>query len=428
MGQHAAGLHKALVDHLLAISVLTQPAVEAAFRAVPRHVFLPGVPLEDAYRDDAIPTKMADGRAISSSSQPAIMAIMLEQLGVQPGQRVLEIGAGTGYNAALLSQLVGPSGLVVTVDIDDDIVEAARAHLAEAGVENVRVVLGDGGEGYAPDQPYDRIILTVGAWDITPAWHEQLAAGGRLVLPLKIANGAQNSIVFDKIAPDRQPILISQAVQECGFMPLRGAFAGPEVFTPLGTQSGLTLISPGEVPAASDRIYEWLMAGGERGGTGLLTTEAAVYGSLALWLDLHSGQVASLMIEDASAPPGGWPCLFQWGTAPATCFTFLKVTADGMAALDGRDHSTIEPSTAASDLGPFELKVIEYGPRGHEVAQSLLDLLADWNGAGRPPSARLRVRVFSRDHPYAAALGETIVTKRWTKLVVDWPSKAAAQS
>ena len=412
---------------MLAIGALTQPAVESAFRAVPRHVFLPGVPLEEAYRDDAIPTKKADGRAISSSSQPAIMAIMLEQLGVQPGQRVLEIGAGTGYNAALLSHLVGPSGRVVTVDIDDDIVAAARTHLSAFGVENVRVVLGDGGEGYAPGGPYDRIVLTVAAWDITPAWHEQLADGGRLVLPLKIANGPQNAIAFDKMAPGSQPLLISQSAQECGFMPLRGAFAGPEVFTPLGDHSGLTLVSPGEVPAASDRIFEWLMAGGERGGTGLLTTEAEIYGSLALWLDLHSDRMATLTIEDAPPPPGGWPCLFQWRSKPDTCLTALMLAVEGMAVLDGRDQTTIDAGKTASDLGPFELKVIEYGPRGREVGQTLLDLVSKWNEAGRPPSARLRVRVFSPDATFWPAPGETLVNKRQTKLVVDWPPEPVAR-
>jgi len=192
----AAELRAALVDQLQASGVLTQPRVLAAFRAVPRHLFLPGVPLAEAYRDDAIPTKMAEGRAISSSSQPAIMAIMLEQLAVQPGQHILEIGAGTGYNAALLGELVGPSGWVVTVDIDEDIVLGARAHLADANVQNVRVVQADGGDGYAPNAPYDRIIVTAGAWDIPPAWHAQLMSGGWLVLPLALGNGVQNAIAF----------------------------------------------------------------------------------------------------------------------------------------------------------------------------------------------------------------------------------------
>ena len=170
------------------------------------------------------------------------------------------------------------------------------------------------------------------------------------------------------------------------------------------------------------------MSRGERYGTGLRLTEADINGSLALWLELHSSQVASLVIEEGPPPRGGWPCLFQWGATPATFLTDLMLAAEGMAVLDGRDRAAIAPGKTSSDLGPYELKIIEYGSRGHEVAQSLLDLLADWNAAGRPPGARLRVRVFSPDYPYQAAPAQTIVSKRWTKLVVDWAAEPFAQS
>jgi len=101
-------LQHALVDKLVKEERLTNPAVETAFRTVPRHLFLPDTDIEVVYQDDAIATKHDElGVAISSSSQPAIMAIMLEQLELQPGQNVLEIGAGTGYNAALMGHLVG---------------------------------------------------------------------------------------------------------------------------------------------------------------------------------------------------------------------------------------------------------------------------------------------------------------------------------
>jgi protein-L-isoaspartate(D-aspartate) O-methyltransferase len=177
----AAALHQALVDGLVSGRSITSPRLEAAFRAVPRHLFLPGIPLEEVYRDQFIVTKRLDGEPVSSSSQPQIMATMLEQLALEPGQRVLEIGAGTGYNAALLAHLVGDAGQVVTVDIDEDLVERAQAHLATAGCLRVRAVSGDGGLGYAADAPYDRIILTVGAWDVTPAWRRRSpgpASGG----------------------------------------------------------------------------------------------------------------------------------------------------------------------------------------------------------------------------------------------------------
>ncbi|HAT45742.1 MAG TPA: methyltransferase, FxLD system, partial [Ktedonobacter sp.] len=87
-----AGLHQGLVEQLVRVGNIRTTAVEAAFRAVPRHIFLPELSAEEVYRDEAIATKFLNGSAISSSSQPAIMAIMLEQLELQPGQRVLEIG------------------------------------------------------------------------------------------------------------------------------------------------------------------------------------------------------------------------------------------------------------------------------------------------------------------------------------------------
>ena len=123
MGTHAEQLRDALVDELLEAGMVRTPRVEMAMRTVPRHVFLPGTPLRRAYANEVVQTKRdADGVPISAASQPSIVGAMLEQLGVSPGMRILEIGAGTGYNAALLAYLTGDRGEVVTVDVDDDIV------------------------------------------------------------------------------------------------------------------------------------------------------------------------------------------------------------------------------------------------------------------------------------------------------------------
>src|SRR4029077_5346990 len=130
------------------------------------------------------PERPAPAQPISSSSQPAIMAIMLDQLALAPGQRVLEIGAGTGYNAALLCPLTGPGGTVVSVDIDDDLAAQARGHLAAAGYPQVTVVAADGAGGYPPGAPYDRVIATVGVADLAPAWLRQAGPGARIVVPL----------------------------------------------------------------------------------------------------------------------------------------------------------------------------------------------------------------------------------------------------
>ena len=107
--------------------------------AVPRHLFVPELDAAAAYQDEALVIKYgADGLPVSSSSQPAMMAIMLEQLRLQPGHRVLEIGTGTGYNAAVMAHIVGPRGAVVTVDIDADLIARAQASLAEAGAVRAR--------------------------------------------------------------------------------------------------------------------------------------------------------------------------------------------------------------------------------------------------------------------------------------------------
>lgn len=146
----AERLRAVLVDRLSDQQLVRTGRVQAAMRAVPRHLFVPEVPVETAYADEPVYTKHAEGAATSAASQPSIVAMMLDQLEVEPGDRVLEIGAGTGYNAALLAHLVGETGEVTTVDLDADVIDRARAGLAAAGYGHVRVILGDGEFGYEP--------------------------------------------------------------------------------------------------------------------------------------------------------------------------------------------------------------------------------------------------------------------------------------
>ncbi len=221
-------LRERLVALLRAQGVLHDAAVERALLAVPRHLFLPESSPAEAYADIAVATHWEDGLAVSSASQPAIVAFMLEQSQIAPGMRVLEIGAGTGYNAALLSELVGPNGSVTTIDIDPQITSEASAHLAAAGYPSAHVVTGDGAVGWPLGAPYDRIELTVGASDIAPAWFAQLAEGGLLTLPLWV--GASDvSVAFRK----SDGALVSESLTPCGFMRLRGQEADAEKWAPL---------------------------------------------------------------------------------------------------------------------------------------------------------------------------------------------------
>jgi protein-L-isoaspartate(D-aspartate) O-methyltransferase len=184
--------------------------VERAFRTVERHRFLRGfsrwdpatslpVPVEFdpaqpsgealrvIYSDQALGTRFRDGLPSSSSSQPSIMADMLEALELEPGMRVLEIGTGTGYNAALLAEIVGGQGSVVTQDIDAAIAAEAEEALLAMGYGSVRVVARDGAEGVPEDAPFDRILVTVGCPDLSLRWQEQLTEHGRIVVPLEHA-------------------------------------------------------------------------------------------------------------------------------------------------------------------------------------------------------------------------------------------------
>jgi protein-L-isoaspartate(D-aspartate) O-methyltransferase len=195
-------LRTQLVNELERRRLIRSVRVRDAFLAVPRELFVPEFAarkgLAAVYRDEAILTKMRRGRPLSSSSQPAMMAPMLEQLDLGQGMHVLEIGAGTGYNAALLSLLVGTSGHVVSVDIDPEIASAARLALHDGGYA-VEVVHADGRFGFAPKAPYDRIMVTASADAIAPDWHEQLRDGGLLELPLRVSPvGPQEIAVFRK--------------------------------------------------------------------------------------------------------------------------------------------------------------------------------------------------------------------------------------
>lgn len=216
----AEQLHHQMVDAIVKFgSARTEPVI-AALRAVPRHSFLPNASLEEAYnhRIAVITKKDATGRHLSCASVATLVAGMLEHLQVSTGDHVFEVGAGTGYNAALLAELVGPEGTVTTADIDEEVTAGAASALESAGYDRVQVLTRDGALGAAEDAPFDRIIVTVGAWDIPAAWFTQLRAGGRIVLPLRW-RGQTRGVAF---VLGEDGVLRSDAVFLCGFVPMIG--------------------------------------------------------------------------------------------------------------------------------------------------------------------------------------------------------------
>lgn len=218
MDETTSALRKQMVDRLRKAGAMTSPAVEHAMAQVPRHHFVAQIDVRGAYLDQAVMVKHdRDGSPISSASQPKIVAIMLEQLQVSPGHRVLEIGTGTGYNAALLGVLSGSSGVVVTVELERDLAEQAAQILAHLGYDKVDVVVGDGRDGYAQRAPYDRVIVTTGAREVASPWSNQLLDGGRMVVPIVNHNGVGSIVVFEKVSGE----LRRCAESPCGFLPIR---------------------------------------------------------------------------------------------------------------------------------------------------------------------------------------------------------------
>jgi protein-L-isoaspartate(D-aspartate) O-methyltransferase len=360
------------------------PAVLAAFAAVPRDLFLPDRPVAVAYADEAVPTRVVDGVATSSASQPSMMAIMLEQLAVRPGDRVLEIGAGTGYNAALLARL---GAVVTSVDIDADLVATAAEHLRAAGVTGVDLRVGDGAVGVPDAAPFDRIVLTVGSWDIRPEWVAQLAPGGRLLLPLSV-RGSQLSVAFD-LGPDG--VLRSDSVRGCAFIRLRGEGAGPAAVVPL--RAGWEAQVPegarpdlAEVDRQLDEPGKLTRLGGSIG-------RADIWDGFGLWLMLTAPGSIRLLTW-ASEPPASW--LVPTGNGRATV---LLTGPDGCAAL------------VADPTG-----IRAFGPNGDAAARRLRGCLDGWLAAGRPRAADLRILAV----PSGADLpGDgVVVEKEHTRLVV----------
>ena len=180
-----ARLRKRLVEQLRE-SGRYDDAVLDAMAAVPRHEFVPGVDVEQAYTDQPLP--IGDGQTISA---PHMVAMMADLLDLQPGDQVLEVGTGCGYHAAVTAELVGAENLV-SVEYHEQLAEQARETLAAVGYEGVSVRAGDGKEGWPEHAPYDRAYLTCAAPSFPQALVEQTRPGGLVLSP--IGDGVQRLV------------------------------------------------------------------------------------------------------------------------------------------------------------------------------------------------------------------------------------------
>ena len=210
MTRDFAGARRDMLDHQLRRRGIRDPRVLDAMARIPREEFLPEIAADQAYRDD--PIQIGCGQTIS---QPYMTALMAEALELRGDENVLEVGAGSGYAAAVLGAL---ARRVVTVEIVPELAAMARDNLHRTGLDvNVEVVPGDGSGGYQPLAPYDAISVAAGAPDIPVQLLEQLADGGRLVIPV----GDQSDQEL-RVVTRRGALIESRVATFCRFVPLRG--------------------------------------------------------------------------------------------------------------------------------------------------------------------------------------------------------------
>ena len=379
----AADLRNALVESLVDKAAIVTPQVREAFASVPRHLFVPDVDVATAYADQPVFIRWDEGVPISSSTQPTMMAIMAEQLRADPGHSVLEIGAGTGYNAAILAHIVGESGKVVTVDIDQYIVYEAARNLSDAGYGNVEVVCGDGFEGFSPGQPYDRIMVTVGAHDVSPHWVEQLSDGGIMVVPLWF-RGYRLSVALQK----RDGALESRSASPCMFIPIRGIADRTEGYFPVG-----------DAPQGSPQMF----VGMERDDPDRRRNLVQIFAQEPQFRDAGRSLQGQFHTQDLSSG------LYMFLTVSPRINIVHWESQDGRFQGAGYTLIDLESMSAAtlSDRRPDQVTV--YG--NDAVYVELIGLLDRWDEQGRPSIRNLRVRAFFRAPQYIPE-DQWIVAKR----------------
>lgn len=389
-----------LITQLVELDALRSSEVEAAIRAVPRHLFVPGVPLAQAYAAEDSPVVKRDehGVIISSVSAVRVQAMMLEQAEVRPGMRVLEIGSG-GYNAALAREIVGPDGEVTTIDIDQDVTERARTFLDAAGYRDVRVLCVDGEFGAAEHAPFDRIIVTVGAWDVPPAWMEQLAEDGRLVVPLRV-RGLTRSIVFER----KGSHLVSRGYELCGFVPMQGVGENRQRLALLhGEEVGLRLDDGQQADA--DALNKALMEPRVEAWPGAKIGPGVRFDGLHLWLATALPDFGLLTAKQEAADRGI--------VTRSACSPFGTPTAIGRESFA---YLTMRPVTR--ERKEFEFGAFGHGPVGRKLAEQMAEHIRSWDGGS--------LRALFEAHP-AGTLDEylpkeaLVLDKRHTRITISWP-------
>ncbi len=403
------GLRNAMVDRLAADHaakrLVLRPEVEAALRTVPRELFTPGLPLEEAYdANTAVLKKMRGAEAVSSVSAPYLIAEMIGQaanaLGGLEGRHALEIGSG-GYNASLLRELVGPSGSVTTVDIDPEVTGRASACLAAAGYHDVTVVCADAEHPIVLGRRYDLIIVTVGAWDIPPAWHDQLTGDGVLVVPLRTF-GMTRSWALRR----RGDRLVSESRRQCGFVSMQGEGAHEVRYLDIADGVHLRLDEGQQVDHDLDVVGALLTQPREEAWVGVSLPPATILADLDLWLATrltHETHFVVLSAQASAVKSGTVAPGWRFGT-PAT--------------LD--DHTFTYRSALRWTDRRFDLGAYAHGAEAAAAAGRMVEHMRAWVDAGRPSPT---LHVLPAHTPNGDLPNGAVLDKRHSRVVLAFTTK-----
>jgi protein-L-isoaspartate(D-aspartate) O-methyltransferase len=202
-----------LIIYLKNSKFLNDDRVESALRNIPRHEFIPESELDYAYDNEPLPIMKNQ-----TISQPGVVTRMTEWLDVKDGQKILEIGTGSGWQSAIISYLVG-SGSVYSIERHPELVKFAQENLKKLKIDNVHVILGDGNLGYPKESPYDRIIITAACTEIPSPLFDQLSENGLIIAP--VGDSSQSLVLQKKTS---KGMLEIRKQSKYVFVPLIGKF------------------------------------------------------------------------------------------------------------------------------------------------------------------------------------------------------------
>ena len=397
-------LRAAMVDRIAALherlGLSLETNIRQALLTVPRHLFAEGdADLEAAYKDqNAIVTKRNErGVALSSLSAPWLQALMIRQAALEPGLRVLEIGSG-GYNAALLREVVGDNGHVVTIDIDPAVTDRATRTLTAAGYRDIEVINADAEYPITAAKTFDAIIVTVGAWDIPPAWSSQLAPEGRLVVPLR-THGITRSWTLEH----QNSALASVDQLMCGFVPMQGAGAFRRAYVPLLPDDLVSLWQDEDDDTDLGELTDVLSQPCAEAWSGVTVGPMMPFGDLDLWLATTIPGSCLMMARQQAIDDGTVSLSWPHGTP---------------AIADGPNlgyRSKPRPVDGPEKL--HEFGVTAHGPDAANVARTMADHIKAWDQAGRPSP---HLTVLPAGTSDAALPPGHVLDKRHTRLVISW--------